>query len=51
MNNLIVYSLSLLFFKSLMTAEKHRLPYYIGQLRKLRPSKVVIRGLRFTVAL
>jgi hypothetical protein len=50
MSNLIVYSLSLLFLRGLLTAEEHRLAYYIGQLRKLPPLKIIIRGSRFTFA-
>lgn len=51
MNNLVVYSLSLLFLKGLLGAEEHRLAYYLGQLHKLRPSKLIVQGEQLTVAL
>lgn len=51
MNHLVIYSVSLLFLRGLLSAEENRLPYYIGLFKKMRSTKLTLRGQQVTIAL
>lgn len=49
MDPIMIYSLSLLFVRSLFSAEDHRLAYHIDWIRKARLASVTFRGREITL--